>query len=200
MIAGRLLRTQGRRRLAGALLVLAGLAIAATAILFGGQDAAAPAGGEPLVLRTASAPELGLAFSHPESWEREVEGRVFRLRSPDGSVLLTLASPVAGREDRRVRQTAERALREALDDAETLHRGRGRLGPRSVSSSELTGRDEDGARVRALLLVDSTASRTYAVTLITPGRPDAGVVAQAGRILQSVQLSEPGEAPGPEPR
>lgn len=175
------------------MLVLAGLAVAA-AVLLSRPDAEPSSAGrtapEPS-LRIVSVPALGLAFRHPASWERTADGQVIRLRSPDGSVVMTFASPVEGREPAAVKRTLERALRRRFAPAEKVSDGRGRLGQRRAFTIELLGEDRSGDRVRALAVVDSTPFRTYAITAIAPARPSARRIEQLEDILGSVSLSEP---------
>src|SRR3954454_23545369 len=81
-LAGRLTR----RTLAGAVLLSAGIVLALVVLLPGGDD---DAGKRPttttkrLPVRIVSAPALGLAFAHPTTWTRTLQGQVFNLRSPD---------------------------------------------------------------------------------------------------------------------
>lgn len=179
-----------RRRLGGAALVLAGLAIAAVILrpaLSG--DASPPQRAGPPV-RLVSVPELGIAFAHPRSWTRDVRAKVIRLRSPGGAAVMTLASPVAGEHPKRVKAALLRALRTRLKSVRVIRDGRGRLGRRSVASVELSGVGPAGPE-RALALVASTPHRTYAITLLTPGRPSQKRLAQAAQILDSVRLTKP---------
>ncbi len=181
-----------RRRLGGAALVLAGLAVAVAVlwpVLGGGdgEDANAKA------VRLVSVPQLGLAFAHPRSWTRSVKGRVIRLRSPDGSAVMTFASPVAGRQPQRVKAALERELRRQLKPVTVIRDGPGRLGGRKVSTLELRGSTR-GGRVRALALVATTQYRTYAVTLLTPARPSRKRLEEVSQILATVDLVKPRRA------
>lgn len=177
-----------RRRLGGAVLVLAGLVVA-TVVLWpqGGDDDRRPLK-QPV--RLVSVPQLGLAFAHPSTWQQSIGGRVLRLRSKDGSAVLTFSSPISGRQTPRVKATMMRALLKRLKPARVVRDGPGRLGDRSVTSFEIDGHARDG-RVRALALVDSTPYRTYAVTLLTAGRPSGRRLAEVEQIFATVRLTKP---------
>ena len=186
----RLVELLTRRRLGGAALVLAGLAVAAAVlwpVLRGGDDGAGAR--EPQV-RLVSVPALGYAFAHPRDWKRTVQGRVIRLRSPDGSAIMTFSTPVAGREPQRVKSAVKRALTSQLKPARLIRDAPGRLGDRTVESLELSG-FASGARVRALALIEDTPHRTYAITLLTPRRPSRKRLAEVAQILDSVEFTKP---------
>ena len=179
----------GRRRLVGAVLLLAGLIIAAL-VLVPRSDGPASVRAPRPVAAGVSVPRLGLAFAYPASWKRQIDGRTFRLRSPEGSVILTVASPVAGRRSAQVKAALRTALLRRLAPAKVLRDGPGRLGARSATTFELVGRS-GGKRVRALGLVDSTPYRTYAITLVTSARPSARRVKEAQSVLASLRLTKP---------
>jgi hypothetical protein len=177
-----------RRRLGGAVLVLVGVAVAAVVLWpKGGGDHKVPR--QPV--RLVSVPQLGLAFAHPGTWKRSAARRVLRLRSPDGSAVLTFAAPVRGRHAGAVKESLKQALRGRLKNVKILRDGPGRLGNRRVGSFELDGFQPNGQRVRALGLVDSTPYRTYAITLLTPSRPSRRRLAEVQQILATVRLSKP---------
>ena len=186
----RLVELLTRRRLGGAALVLAGLAVAGVVLwpALRSDDDGADAR-EPEV-RLVSVPHLGYAFAHPRSWTRTVRGAVIRLRSPDKSTVMTFSSPAPGAEPRRVKEAVKRALTSQLKPATVVRDGPGRLGDRTVESIEISG-FTSSARVRALALVEDTRHRTYAITLLTPRRPSAKRLAEAAQILDSVQFSKP---------
>lgn len=186
-----LLEALTRRRLGGAVLVLAGLVVG-VAVLASvlGRDEDAGSGGARPGARRVSVPPLGLAFTQPAGWERTVDGRVIGLRSPDGTTTLTIASPAAGRQDARVKRALERGLRRRLAPARLVGDAPGQLGTRRVRSVEILGGGR-GRRVRALGIVDSTPYRTYAVTVFTPARPSRLRLQQTRTILTSVRLTKP---------
>jgi len=175
-----------RRRLGGAVLMLAGIAIAAFVLWPEGDDdrsARAP-------VRLVSVPQLGLALAHPRSWKQTAARRALRLRSSDGSAVLTFASPVAGRHSESVKAALKRALLKRLKPAKVVRDGPSRLGNRRVASFEINGRMRAG-RVRALALVGSSPYRTYAVTLFTGGKPSRRRLAEVQQMLATVRLSKP---------
>jgi hypothetical protein len=176
------------RRLGGALFVLCGLVLAAAVLWPRGDGDGAPARIQPA--RLVSVPQLGLAFAHPRTWARTVVGRVIRLRSPDGSAVLTFASPVEGRHTQQVEGDLKRALHTRFAPATIVRNGPAKLGTRSVKSFELEGVDA-GAPMRALVLVGSSGYRTYAVTLLTPSSPSAKRLAEVQQILATVRLTKP---------
>lgn len=188
----RLVELLTRRRLGGAALVLAGLAVAG-AVLW--PALRSDDGAREPEARLVSVPQLGYAFAHPRTWRRTVSGAVIRLRSPDGSAVMTFSSPVEGAEPRRVKAAVKRALTEQLKPANVLREGPGRLGDRTVQSIELSGFGARG-RVRALALVEDTPHRTYAITLLTPRRPSAKRLAEVAEILDSVRLTKPVDPKG----
>ncbi|HEV2784791.1 MAG TPA: hypothetical protein VGV67_00270 [Solirubrobacteraceae bacterium] len=180
-----------RHRLGGAALVLAGLVVAGVVLwpVVRGDDDDGARAREPAA-RLVSVPELGYAFAHPRDWKRTVSGRVIRLRSPEGSAVMTFSSPAPGREPKRVKAALKKALTKSLKPVTVLRDGPGRLGDRTVESLEISGFGP-GGRVRALALVEDTRHRTYAITLLTPRRPSRKRLAEVAQILDSVQFSEP---------
>jgi hypothetical protein len=178
-----------RRRLGGAVLVVAGIAVAAVVLwpTGGGGSTRTP----PPPVRLVSVPQLGLALAHPSTWKQSVEGRVLRLRSADGSAVMTFAAPVRGRYPRSVKVALKRALLRRLHPAEVVRDGPGRLGRRGVRTFEIAGFGSNDEPVRALALIDSTPYRTYAITLLTPGQPSLRRLAEAQQILGTVRLTKP---------
>ncbi|HVF78107.1 MAG TPA: hypothetical protein VNA28_07400 [Solirubrobacteraceae bacterium] len=179
-----------RRRLGGAALVLAGLVVAAIVLrpVLTDDDPpppqrVAPAG------RIVVIPRLGLAFAHPRSWTRNIQGRVIRLRSPEGAAVMTFAS-VGGRRPKQTKALLLKTLRARLKPAIVARDGPGRLGPRPATTFELIGLTP-GTRERALALVADTEYRTYAVTVLTPARPSRRRLLEATQILASVRLTRP---------
>jgi hypothetical protein len=177
-----------RRRLGGAVLLLAGIAVAAFVLWPGGGDDRPAV--KKLPVRFVSVPPLGLGFVHPTSWTRTVRKRIISLRAPGGSVLVFFSSPVANAEPRRVKAAAERQLRKQFAPAQIVREGPGRLGNREASSFELKGRDPSGP-VRALVLVEDTPYRTYAVTVLTGANPSRNRLGEARQIIASVRFSKP---------
>lgn len=178
------------RRLGGALFVLTGLIVAGVVLWPGGDEDRAPkAKVQPV--RLVSVPQLGLAFAHPSTWSRTASGSVLRLRSPDGSALLTFASPVEGRQPARVKDALKQGLRKRYRPAKIVDEGPGKLGKNKVTTFELQGSGEDDKRVRALVFVGSSQYRTYAVTLITSATPSAKRLVEVQQILATVRFPKP---------
>lgn len=175
--------------------MLAGLVVVAF-VMAGLLDDDDPAGVPQPADRTVLVPQLGLAFVHPGSWPRQIDRRVIRIRSPEGSVTMTFSSPTAGREPARVRTALERGLRRSLEGDRLVADGPGMLGGRDVTSFEMAGRNQADGPVRALGIVESTPFRTYAVTVITPAQPSRVRLREVQEILASVRFSEPGDRPG----
>jgi hypothetical protein len=183
-----------RRRLGGAVLMLAGIAVAAVVLWpEGGSSSRTP----PQPVRLVSVPQLGLALAHPSTWQQSADGRVLHLRSADGTALLTFSSPLAGSHSQRVKAALERALLKRLKPAKIVRDGPGRLGNRRVTTFEIEGSASNG-RVRALALVDSTPYRTYAVTLLTAASPSERRLAEVQQILGTVRLTKPARRPSKE--
>ncbi len=178
-----------RRRLGGAVLVLVGVVVAMIVLWPGGDDDK-PEGPAKLPVRFVQVPPLGLNFAHPTTWKRTVDKRVIALRSPDGSTVMFFASPVARPAVELVKDEAERQLRKQFAPMRKVNDGRQRLGLRNVRSFEFRGR-ENGKPIRGLVLVDSTAFRTYAVTLLTGDKPSSGRVREAREITATVRFSRP---------
>lgn len=184
----------GRRRLGGALFVLGGLVVAAIVVWPNGGS---PSSGKPVPpakiqpVRIVSVPQLGLAFAHPRAWTASVSGRVIRLRSPDGSGLLTFTSPTAGHHTQRVRSETQRELLDRFAPAKIVRQGPAKLGSQPATSFELTGFSPDNDNVRVLVVIASTAERTYSVTLLTPLKPSAKRLAEVQQILATVRLTKP---------
>lgn len=178
------------RRLGGALFVLTGLIVAGFVLWPGGDEDRAPkAKIQPV--RLVSVPQLGLAFAHPSTWSRTASGPVIRLRSPDGSAVLTFSSPVGGRQPKRVKDELSKALRKRFKPAKMVDKGSGKLGKRKVTTFELRGTGKDDKTVRALVFVGSSKYRTYAVTLITSATPSAKRLVQVQQILATVRFTKP---------
>jgi hypothetical protein len=179
-----------RRRLGGAVLLLAGIAVAAVVLWPGGGDDNTASAPKKLPVRFVSVPPLGLGFAHPTSWSRSVRNRIIGLRAPGGSVLVFFSSPVAKPQVRRVKTEAQRQLRKQFAPAKIVREGPGRLGDREATSFELKGRDKSGP-VRALVLVASTAYRTYAVTVLTGAKPSRRRLGEERGIIATVRLGKP---------
>jgi hypothetical protein len=177
-----------RRRLGGAVLLLAGIAVAAFVLWPSGDDP--PAAQKKLPVRFVSVPPLGLVFAHPTSWQRTVSKRVIGLRAPGGSVLVYFSSPVGKPAQRQVKDAAERQLRQRFAPAKIVREGPGRLGDRKASSFELRGRNKSGP-VRALALIDSTDYRTYVVTVLTGAKPSRRRLGEARAIISTVRFGKP---------
>jgi len=176
-----------RRRLGGAVLLLAGIIIAALVLWPGGTDQKAT---KPLPVRIVSVPPLGLGFAHPRTWKRTVSGETIRLTSPDGSLLLLFSSPFDRPGVGFAKQEARRALLKRFAPAKVVHDGPARLGRHEASSFELTG-ERGGGLVRALVHVGSSRWRTYVVTMLTGENPSKRRLADARRILDTVSFSKP---------
>ncbi len=179
------------RRLGGALFVLCGLIVAGVVLWPSddGDDRAPKAKIQPV--RLVSVPQLGLAFAHPSTWSRTTSGSVLRLRSPDGSALLTFASPLEGRQPARVKDALKEALRKRYRPAKIVDDGKGKLGKHNVTTFELEGSGDDDKGVRALVFVGNSAYRTYAVTLLTPANPSAKRLVEVQQILATVRFTKP---------
>jgi hypothetical protein len=136
-----------------------------------------------------SLPNIGLKLTPPDGWARDVSDESVELRSPDETVVLTVSSPVAGRQPRQVKEALRRQLRERLAPAKITKEGPGRLGDREATSFQMSGQLR-GRPVTAVALVEDTRFRTYAVTLFT-GAPSAKAVRGARGLLRSVRLSRP---------
>ena len=177
-----------RRRLGGAVLLLAGIVVAAIVLWPSGDDRAQT---KPLPVRIVSVPPLGLGFAHPRKWKRTVSGQVIRLTSPDGTLVLLFSSPFDKPGTGFVKQEARRALLKRFAPAKVVREGRSRLGRAGrVPSFEITG-ERDGRLVRALVHVGSSRWRTYLVTMLTGENPSKRRLTEARRILDTVSFSKP---------
>ena len=177
-----------RRRLGGAVLLLAGIVVAAI-VLWPSTDARTKT--EPLPIRIVSVPPLGLGFAHPRNWKRTVSGQVIRLPSPDGTLVLLFSSPFDRPGTGFAKQEARSALLKRFAPAKVVRDERlplGRAG--KVQSFELTG-ERNGRFVRALVHVGSSPWRTYVVTMLTGENPSRRRIAEAHRILDTVSFSKP---------
>ena len=165
----------GRRPIGGALFVVGGLIVAAIVVWPSGGsstpgEAKPPAKIQQLWVQSRSR-SSGLAFAHPRAWTASVSSRVIRLRSPDGSGVLTFTSPTVGHHTQRVRSETQRELLNRFAPAKIVRQGPAKLGTQPATSFELTGFRPDNDNVRVLVLVASTLDRTYTVTLVTPLKP-----------------------------
>ena len=176
-----------RRRLGGAVLLLAGIVVAAIVLWPSGDRAET----EPLPVRIVSVPPLGLGFAHPRNWKRTVSGEVIRLTSPDGTLVLLFSSPFDKPGTGFAKQEARRALLKRFAPAKVVREGRSPLGRAGrVQSFEVTG-ERDGRLVRALVHVGASRWRTYVVTMLTGENPSRRRVTEAHRILDTVSFSKP---------
>src|SRR5918997_5985752 len=177
-----------RRRLGGAVLLLAGIVAAAIVLWPSGDDRAET---KPLPIRIVSVPPLGLGFVHPRDWKRTVSREVIRLTSPDGTLVLIFSSPFDRPGTGFAKSEAKDALLKRLAPAKVVREGRSPLGRAgNVQSFEVTG-ERSERLVRALVHVASSQWRTYVVTMITGENPSRRRVTQARRILQTVSFSKP---------
>jgi hypothetical protein len=177
-----------RRRLGGAVLLLAGLVIAVFVLWPNGGDD--PPKVKPLPVRIVSVPPLGLGFVHPRTWKRVVRGDVIRLTSPDRTLVLLFSSPFNRPNVGFVKHEAKVALLKRFSPAKVVHEGPSRLGRQDAESFEITG--ERGVKlVRALVQVGSSRWRTYVVTMLTGENPSRRTLTQARRILATVSFSKP---------
>jgi hypothetical protein len=177
-----------RRRLGGAVLLLAGLVIGLVVLWPGGDKPAAKK--NVLPIRIVSVPNLGFGFAHPTAWKRNVTKQVIGVRSPDGSILVFLASPLAGSAVARVKAEAEIQLLKQFKPAKIVSERPQPLGKRNVASFELLGKDK-GKTVRALEMIDSTQYRTYAVTVVTGPKPSRQLLREARAIIGTVRFTKP---------
>jgi len=177
-----------RRRLGGAVLLLAGIIVATIVLWPGGDDRADT---KPLPIRIVSVPPLGLGFAHPRTWKRTVTGQVIRVTSPDGSLVLLFSSPFDRPGTGFAKSEAKSALLKQFAPAKIVRDGRSPLGRAGeVQSFELTG-ERDDRLVRALVHVGSSRWRTYVVTMLTGENPSKRRLADARRILDTVSFSKP---------
>ena len=177
-----------RRRLGGAVLLLAGIIVAAIVLWPSGTEKTAT---KPLPVRIVSVPPLGLGFVHPRDWKRTVNGEIIRLTSPGGGIILLFSSPLNSPNARFVKAEARSALLRQFAPAKIVRDARSPLGRAGrVRSFELTG-ERDERLVRALVHVTATQWRTYVVTMLTGENPSARRLTQARRILATVNFSKP---------
>ena len=182
-----------RPRLTGALLLVAGAAVAIAVLVsaLGGDEPVRAQDGPTEPLRQAFVPSLGLSLLYPEDWDVRTAGQTLRLTSPEKSVTATFAAPAGpGRTD-EVRRALEGTVREALKNEDVLRRAQGRLGTNAVDTVELSGRRGGGQGVRVLLLAGASAWRTYGVTVTTARRPSQRRVAELAGVLASAELQRP---------
>jgi hypothetical protein len=179
-----------RRRLGGAVLLLAGIVVAVVVFWPGGDAKPAASKKRTLPARIVSVPPLGLGFAHPTSWKRKVSKQVIGLRSPDGTIVVFLSSPAARPATAAVLAGARKELLKRFKPAQIVNEGREPLGARSVPSFELSGRDK-GKVVRVLEMVDSSPFRTYAVTVVTGAKPSRSRLREARAIVATVRFSKP---------
>ena len=155
-----------RRRLGGAVLVLAGIVIAVLVLRPAGDD---PPATKPLPIRIVSIPPLGIGFAYPREWKRTVSGQTIRVTSPDGSLVLIFSSPFDRPGAEFAQHEAKTTLLKRFAPAKIVSETRSALGRAGlVRSFELTG-VRDHRLVRALVHVTATDWRTYVVTMLDRG-------------------------------
>lgn len=177
-----------RRRLGGAVLLLAGIVVAAI-VLWPSEDRAET---KPLPVQIVSVPPLGIGFAHPRSWKRTVDGTVIRLTSPDGTLMLLFSSPLGNPNQGFAKAEAKSKLLERFAPAKVVREGWSPLGTKKkVRSFEIAGERDQKELVRALVYVDSTRWRTYVVTMLTGENPSRRRLDEARQILATVSFSKP---------
>jgi hypothetical protein len=177
-----------RRRFRGAVLLLAGVIVAAIVLW---PNEAEKSAVEPLPIRIVSVPPLGLGFAHPREWKRVVSGETIRVTSPDESLILIFSSPFDRPGAGFAKFEAKSTLLKRFAPAKIVHEGRSPLGRAGdVRSFELTG-ERDEEFVRALVYVTANQWRTYVVTMLTGENPSKRVLTEARRILGTVSFSKP---------
>jgi len=177
-----------RRRLGGAVLLLAGIVIATVVLWPGGDDKTAV---KPLPVRIVSIPPLGIGFAHPREWKRAVSGETLRVTSPNGSLVLIFSSPFDRPGAEFAKHEAKTGLLKRFAPAKIVSERRAPLGRAGlVRSFELTG-ERDHRLVRALVYVTATQWRTYVVTMLTGENPSKRTLTEANRILDTVSFSKP---------
>jgi hypothetical protein len=192
MAAGIMNALNTRRRLGGAVLLLAGVAVAVVVLWPGGDPK--PAKTRTIPARIVSVPPLGIGFEHPTSWKRKVSKAVIGVRSPEGSVVVFFSSPLARPAIEEVRRGARKELLKQFAPAKIVKETDAPLGLRSVPSFELLGKDH-GKAVRALEMVDATKYRTYAVTVVTSANPSRRRLKEARAIISTVRFGKPEAVP-----
>jgi hypothetical protein len=177
-----------RRRLGGAVLLLAGIVIAVLVLWPGGDEKEAV---KPLPVRIVSIPPLGIGFAHPREWKRTVSGETLRVTSPDGSLVLIFSSPFDRPGAQFAQHEARTTLLERFAPAKIVSERRAPLGRMGmVRTFELTG-ERAHRLIRALVYVTATQWRTYVVTMLTGENPSARLLTEANRILDTVSFSKP---------
>jgi len=135
---------------------------------------------------------LAVQLSYPLTWERRSKDGVTRLKSPDGSMTIAIASPTGPGKARQVRSDTERALREAYGPARVVARDRGRLSRQPALATEFAATSRRGDPLRILSVVASSGYRTYTMALFSGPRPDPRRYAEAQMILRSLHFIRPG--------
>ncbi len=177
-----------RRRLGGAVLLLAGITVSYAVLWPGGDDKNAV---KPLPVRIVSIPPLGIGFAHPREWKRVVSGETLRVTSPDGSLVLIFSSPFDRPGAQFAQHEARTTLLERFAPAKIVSERRAPLGRMGmVRSFELTG-ERDQRLIRALVYITATQWRTYVVTMLTGENPSKRRLTEANRILDTVSFSKP---------
>ena len=178
-----------RRRLGGAVLLLAGLVVAVL-VLRPADDGDTKAA-KPLPVRIVSIPPLGIGFAHPREWKRTVSGQTLRVTSPDGSLVLIFASPLDRPGAQFAQHEARTTLLQRFAPARVVSERRAPLGRMGrVRTFELTG-ERDQRLVRALVYITATQWRTYVVTMLTGENPSKRRLTEANQILDTVSFSKP---------
>jgi hypothetical protein len=177
-----------RRRLGGAVLLLAGIIIAAIVLWPSGSGTEKT---KPLPVRIVSVPPLGIGFAHPRAWKRTVDAQTIRLTSPDGTLVLLFSSPLDKPQADFAKHEARTTLLKRFAPAKIVRDARSPLGRAGmVQSFELTG-ERDQHLVRALVYVTANQWRTYVVTMLTGENPSKRTLTEARRILSTMSFSKP---------
>ncbi|HEV2769911.1 MAG TPA: hypothetical protein VGV40_06985 [Solirubrobacteraceae bacterium] len=135
--------------------------------------------------------KLAVQLSYPLTWERRSKDGVTRLKSPDRSMTIAMASPVGPGNVRQVRSDTERALREAYGPARVVARGRGLVSRQPALATEFAATDRRGRPLRILSIVASSGFRTYSLALFSNPRPDLRRYTEAQMILRSLHFIRP---------
>ncbi len=133
----------------------------------------------------------GIVISAPASWERvENDEGVIRLRSPDGEAQVLVSAPVdTGQADAALRAELEAVAGEyeVIEVGRPTRQTVGGLNGRQVV---LTVADENGRKLRLLMITADGEEHTYVVEVVTAANVEEKRLVEGQAIVNELELNE----------
>jgi hypothetical protein len=136
--------------------------------------------------RTLISP-AGIRMSLLKGWEGERSGKLVRASSADGTTKVAVAHKGGAAGARRAFRQSIDGVKAGLTDARVSYpTEQGRLAGLRSATAVVTGRTQDGVKVRVLVTVARGIKRAWVASVATPA--GGGRLAEAQLILNEVEL------------